>query len=132
MTPLELWGGIECTVNRVGDAITISSSAPATPTGPTISTGSPRSGFGRLRYPVLWERVAPDGLERARLALDRRALGGSWSLGIAPIAGLVHHGSGPPSTDLLDRHFPSSSPPTPAPSPSAIRGSTPTRRSTSR
>ena len=41
--PLELWGGVECTVNRVGDATSISSSAPATTARSTTSTDSPRS-----------------------------------------------------------------------------------------
>ena len=38
-------------------------------------SASPASGISALRYPVLWERVAPDGLDAAGLALDRRAPG---------------------------------------------------------
>jgi dTDP-4-dehydrorhamnose reductase len=64
-------------------------------------------GVRALRYPVLWERVAPDGggslpywsWSDARLTLLRE-------LGIRPIVGLLHHGSGPAHTDLLDPEFP--------------------------
>ena len=38
-------------------------------------------------------------LEEARLARIR-------DLGMRPIVGLLHHGSGPSATDLLDPHFP--------------------------
>ena len=39
--------------------------------------------------------------------MDRRSASASFdALGIAPIAGLVHHGSGPVYSTLLDRDFP--------------------------
>jgi dTDP-4-dehydrorhamnose reductase len=62
-------------------------------------------GIKALRHPVLWESSALDEAfhwERADRSLHR--LG---ELGIRPIVGLLHHGSGPKSTDLLDEDFPS-------------------------
>ncbi|MFN7397961.1 MAG: hypothetical protein ACK5SX_02580, partial [Sandaracinobacter sp.] len=53
-----------------------------------------------LRYPLLWERVAAEGLgfTDAPLAEIQR-------LGIASILGLVHNGSGPDWTSLVDHDF---------------------------
>ena len=105
MTPIELWGGPECTLNRVGDQYF----------DQTILTGHDDRagdidlfadlGVSRLRYPALWERteIAPgvysfDWLD-ARLARIRQA-------GMAPILGLLHHGSGPPWASIADPAFP--------------------------
>ena len=62
-------------------------------------------GIRTVRYPVLWERVAPDGLERAGWSWTDERLSRLQELGIRPIAGLVHHGSGPRSTSLIDPAF---------------------------
>jgi dTDP-4-dehydrorhamnose reductase len=103
--PLELWGGVECTINRIGD---------------TYSDQLERSGhLGRIedldlfaelgiqaiRYPVQWERVAPYGLKEADWSWTDERLGRLRTLGIRPIVGLVHHGSGPRHTSLLDPSF---------------------------
>ena len=57
-------------------------------------------GVTALRYPALWEDVARRGWGwvEERLAMLR-------GLHIRPIVGLVHHGSGPPGTSLLDPAF---------------------------
>ena len=85
---------------------TISSSSPATTADSTISTGSPRSASARSAIPILWERIERlTRVERAvRLARTRR-LARLRALGIEPIVGLVHHGSGPFGTSLLDDGF---------------------------
>ena len=57
-------------------------------------------GVTAVRYPVLWERVERDGWEWADERLARLR-----ELGLRPIVGLVHHGSGPPHTSLLDPGF---------------------------
>jgi dTDP-4-dehydrorhamnose reductase len=65
-----------------------------------------RLGIRTVRYPLLWERIAPDGLAAADWSwADRRI---SWlnALELRPILGLVHHGSGPRSTNLLDPGWP--------------------------
>ncbi len=100
--PLELWGGVECTVNRVHD---------------TFYDQLDRSGH-RLRAVDDLELFASLGIRTLRTALhwEQFEKTGSWTqwdelmttmqrLEIAPIVGLVHHGSGPLSTDLLDPMF---------------------------
>jgi dTDP-4-dehydrorhamnose reductase len=103
--PLELWGGIECTVNRVGDRyvdqIALSGHA-GRHTDFDLLAGL---GIGTVRYPVLWERVAPGNIRDALWDESDRALGRLRELGIRPIVGLVHHGSGPLDTNLLDQRF---------------------------
>jgi dTDP-4-dehydrorhamnose reductase len=54
---------------------------------------------------VLWERTAPNGLASADWRWADERLIGIRRLGIEAIAGLVHHGSGPRHTSLLDPAF---------------------------
>ena len=54
---------------------------------------------------MLWERVAPRGLVRADWSFPDERLARLRELGIRPIVGLVHHGSGPLDTSLLDPDF---------------------------
>lgn len=63
-------------------------------------------GIRTLRYPVLWERTAPDGLGSANWSWPDQQMARLRAMGIDVIIGLVHHGSGPRSTDLLDPAFP--------------------------
>lgn len=105
MAPLELWGGAECTVNRVGDRYR----------SQAIETGHHNRiedldriaalGVKALRFPILWERVCPDDPADCDWAWSDSRLGRLQALGVRPIAGLVHHGSGPRRTNLLDPDF---------------------------
>ncbi len=103
---LELWAGVECTVNRVGDRYMdqLVRSGHHERTGDLAAFAA--LGISRIRYPVLWERTAPDGVAAARWAWPDTRLATLRELGVAPIIGLLHHGSGPPSTSLLDPDFP--------------------------
>ncbi len=105
MTPLEVWGGVECTVNRVADGW----HSQLAMSGHDDRAGDieliAQLGIRTLRYPVLWERAA------ARSAAD---IDWSWAderlallraHGITPIVGLVHHGSGPRYTSLIEDSF---------------------------
>lgn len=109
-TGLELWGGIECTVNRVGDE----SFDQLERTGHDSRRGDialfAGLGIRRLRYPVLWERVSRSESASSRddccfERVDTR-LREIRDHGIDPIVGLLHHGSGPRGTSLLDPSFP--------------------------
>lgn len=103
--PLELWGGIECTVNRVydGSYCQLSRSGHVDRLGDLDLFAS--LGIRTLRYPLLWERIAPDGLSNADWKWADERLARLRELGITPIAGLVHHGSGPRHTQLNDPAF---------------------------
>ncbi len=104
---MEVWGGIECTVNRVGDQYFDQ----VVRTGHHVRAEDLNRfaglGIKAIRYPLLWERMAPNRwrdtfFEWTDVRLDRLR-----ELGIRPIAGLLHHGSGPAHTNLTDRAFPS-------------------------
>ncbi len=102
---LELWGGHECTVNRIGERFADQSIRARHRDRPADFSLFASLGVRRLRYPVLWEQVSPgDPMVRDFGASDD-ALAHMRALDIAPIVGLVHHGSGPAYTDLLDPGF---------------------------
>src|ERR1051325_1008552 len=104
-SPLELWAGIECTVNRVGgtyfDQLERNGHATRISDLDLIAA----LGVRAMRYPVLWERTAPDGPERADWSWAEARLGRLRELGIRPIVGLLHHGSGPRHPSLIDADF---------------------------
>lgn len=103
---LELWGGIECTVNRVGDRyfdqLTFNGHTARCADLDRVAA----LGISVLRYPVLWEKVMPDRLGEGRWAWPDERLARLKSLGIRPILTLLHHGSGPRYTSLIDPEFP--------------------------
>lgn len=103
--PLELWGGVECTVNRVGDRYfdQIERSGHHARPGDLELIAS--TGVRALRYPVVWARTAPDGVERIDWAWTDERLGRLRELGVRPILTLTHHGSGPRHTSLVDPGF---------------------------
>jgi dTDP-4-dehydrorhamnose reductase len=105
MANIDLWAGVECTVNRVGDQ---------------YFDQTRRSGhwdrisdldlfaslnIKKLRYPVLWEHVSPENPEKQNWSWPDERLNRLRELQIDPIVGLVHHGSGPRYTNLLDPEF---------------------------
>ena len=103
---LELWGGIECTVLRVGDIWRdqLREAGHYARIGDLDAVAG--LGFRKLRYPVLWEHVAPDRPDERDWRWHDERLGRLRELDIAPVAGLVHHGGGPRYTSLLDPRFP--------------------------
>ncbi|HET9023075.1 MAG TPA: sugar nucleotide-binding protein [Burkholderiaceae bacterium] len=102
---IALWVGPEPTVNRVRQQFM--DQLEATGFAHRLEDLDRLASLGaeRVRFPVLWERLAP---ERPGL------IDWTWSdlrmerlreLRLQPIVGLVHHGSGPRYTDLLDPWF---------------------------
>jgi dTDP-4-dehydrorhamnose reductase len=106
LLPLEVWGGVECTVNRVGDNYFDQLESNGHATRLEDLELFAQLGIRAIRYPVLWERIAPDGLENTNWCWADERLGKLQKLGIRPIVGLVHHGSGPRYTSLIDPEFP--------------------------
>ncbi len=103
--PLELWGGLECTVNRVRDDYfhQLDRNGHATRADDIARFAS--LGIRAIRYPILWERTAPDGLHAADWSWPDERLNALRAHGVTPIAGLIHHGSGPRHTSLVDPAF---------------------------
>ena len=103
---LEIWGGVECSIVRIGTEIRNQ----LTDTGHFSRDEDldliAELGIKTLRYPVLWELAQPTRDNFDWDWLDRR-LGRLLELQIDPIAGLIHHGSGPQWTHILDPEFPS-------------------------
>jgi dTDP-4-dehydrorhamnose reductase len=96
---IELWGGPECTVARVGNAFSDQSKRTGHDERLDDLDRFASLGISALRYPALWERAPQWEWLDERLTRIR-------SLGLRPIVGLVHHGSGPLETSLLDPRFP--------------------------
>jgi dTDP-4-dehydrorhamnose reductase len=99
---LQVWGGVECTYNRVSDQyfdqLEMSGHAGRLQDYDEFA----KLGLTALRIALLWERHRYDPtwttFDQHLQAMSR--------LGIEPIAGLMHHGSGPKHTSLLDPDFP--------------------------
>lgn len=100
--PLEIWGGVECTYNRVGDRYfdQMELSGHASRGGDFEKIAE--LGIKRIRFGTLWERYEAHG----SWEWTDRALHAIRATGIGPIAGLLHHGSGPMHTSLLNPEFP--------------------------
>lgn len=103
---LELWAGVECTVNRVGDNYfdQLERSGHAVRLRDLDRLAA--LGIRALRYPVLWERTAPQGVHLIDWTWSDERLRRLRILGLQPIIGLIHHGSGPRYTSLIDPAFP--------------------------
>src|SRR4051794_6070180 len=89
--PLELWGGVECTVNRVQDRYFCQLTRNGHAERLEDLDRFAALGIRAIRYPVLWERTAPDGLGSADWTWADARLERLRQLDIVPILGLVHH-----------------------------------------
>ncbi|KQW93537.1 dTDP-4-dehydrorhamnose reductase [Massilia sp. Root418] len=103
---LALWGGLEATVNRVREQYFNQMEYNGHAGRLSDLDRFASLGIQMLRYPVLWELIAPDGLASADWSLPDERLPALRDLGMQPIAGLMHHGSGPRHTSLVDPAFP--------------------------
>jgi dTDP-4-dehydrorhamnose reductase len=106
MTRLPIWGGVECTVNRVHnryfDQVVRSGHIARLDDVDRFAA----CGFSALRTPVLWEHVAPGSPEDRGWCWADAYLHRIRGSGMTPVVGLLHHGSGPAYTSLLDPRFP--------------------------
>ena len=102
----EIWGGIECTINRVGDVYIdqLHQSGHYYRDGDLELICS--TGIRKMRYPVLWEKHQPEATTDIDFSWTAKQLEILNSKNIDVIAGLLHHGSGPVFTSLEDENFP--------------------------
>lgn len=102
--PLAVWGGVECSHIRIGD-VERDQCAEAGH-NKRLADLDLIAGLGlrTLRYPMLWATIErPDGsLEFGQVETRFHRL---RDLGIAPIAGFLHHGSGPGGLTPADPTF---------------------------
>ncbi len=105
MEKIAIWGGVECSIVRVAnewrDQMELSGHAHRLDDLNLIAD----TGIRTLRYPILWERTAPEAPTVRDWSWPDQRLRRLHSLGLAPIVGLVHHGSGPHYTGLLEDNF---------------------------
>ncbi len=103
----EMWGGIECTINRIGDSFRDQLKYTGHYEREDDIDKIAQLRIRKLRYPVLWEAHqfnSPE--EKINWSYTERRLQKIRSLHIEPIAGLLHHGGGPSFTGLLHEEFP--------------------------
>ncbi|MDQ3278873.1 MAG: sugar nucleotide-binding protein, partial [Bacteroidota bacterium] len=103
---VDIWGGIECTINRVGDLyLDQSEYSGHYKRGVSDIDLVASLGVKMLRYPVLWEKHFPEQDSVADWSFVEKSLARMQQVGITPIAGLVHHGSGPQWVNFFDGSF---------------------------
>lgn len=104
--PVELWGGPECSVVRVGEEYRNQADETGHAARLDDFDAIAALGIRTIRFPIIWETVTSttDGVydwNEVDARIER-----VQALGLRPIAGLIHHGSGPRDTSLLDPQFP--------------------------
>ncbi|MCL6258414.1 sugar nucleotide-binding protein [Aquiflexum sp. TKW24L] len=102
----EIWGGIECTINRIQNNYRDQLDLLGHYERADDLNHIAQLGIKALRYPVLWEHHQQTPKQAMNWDWIENQLNLLNALNIVPIAGLVHHGSGPSNTNLLDDRFP--------------------------
>ncbi|HEV7330795.1 MAG TPA: dTDP-4-dehydrorhamnose reductase [Flavisolibacter sp.] len=102
----EIWGGIECTINRVQDSFFDQLEYNGHYNRPGDIAQLAETGIRKIRYPILWEKHQPQRDSIIDWIWAQKQLREINANQIEVIAGLVHHGSGPAFTNLLDDQFP--------------------------
>jgi dTDP-4-dehydrorhamnose reductase len=104
--PPELWGGAECTIVRLHDAYRDQAAETGHKDRRDDIDLMAGLGLTTVRFPILWEAVAPERPDRLDFGWTDDRLAMLRERGIKVIGGLLHHGSGPKYTELLDPDFP--------------------------
>lgn len=107
MKKLDVWGGIECSIIRLRDEFRDQRQENGHYDRQGDYEALPELGIGTLRTPVLWEQVCKNGPFERDWTQPDRDIAELRRLGITPIAGLTHHGSGPAWTQMMDPDYPS-------------------------
>ncbi|HEX2922236.1 MAG TPA: sugar nucleotide-binding protein [Bacteroidales bacterium] len=101
---IQIWGGAEYSYVRVRDNVydqlAVNGHEERTCDPDLFAT----LGIRHVRYPLLWEKYSTD--EHAFFEFHDKRLERFLNLGIKPVAGFLHHGSGPFFTSLYENDFP--------------------------
>jgi dTDP-4-dehydrorhamnose reductase len=101
---LEMWGGLECSHVRIQGEDRDQCAESGHWDRPEDLDLIAGLGLAKLRYPLLWARIAqPDG--SFDFAPDAARFERLRALGQVPIAGFLHHGWGPGGLHPLDPEF---------------------------
>jgi dTDP-4-dehydrorhamnose reductase len=103
--PLQVWAGVECSHLTIGGRTVDQLELTGHDRRPTDLDLIALLGASAVRYPVLWERVAPRGLANADWLQSDSRLERLRELGVRPIVGLLHHGQGPRGMSLRHPYF---------------------------
>ncbi len=103
---VDLWGGIECSINRVNDTYQDQCELLGHyDRAEEYLQAFADLGISKLRFPVLWEKHKPLPDSRIDWTYTEKCLRLLAERQIDPIIGLVHHGSGPGYADFFDGSF---------------------------
>src|SRR5688500_6922583 len=102
----ELWGGVECTIVRVGEHYRDQVDETGHRLRPEDIDLIAGLGVKTVRYPILWETIAPEHPDKLDFGWTDERLGMLRERGIKVVGGLLHHGSGPHYTSLIHPDFP--------------------------
>ncbi len=102
---MEVWGGIECSINRVEDHYFDQLSYHDQYNRKDYLGKICELGVTKLRYPVLWEKNQPDTSQPIKWAVEEN-LTFLKNRNVGIIAGLIHHGSGPMDCTIGSTDFP--------------------------
>jgi beta-glucosidase/6-phospho-beta-glucosidase/beta-galactosidase len=101
-----LWGGFECSLTRIGGAWRDQLAETGHDRRPRDLAEAAALGLRALRVALHWERLHDAPMDGPAWRHARERLAQMRALGLGIVAGLVHHGSGPAGTGLLDPGFP--------------------------
>lgn len=102
---IEVWGGMECTVNRIGNAFHDQLERTGHEGRDDDLKRIADLGIQKVRFPILWERCVKSAGAPADWTWVDRRMELLKRLALHPIVGLLHHGSGPRDTSLIDESF---------------------------
>lgn len=102
---IEVWGGMECTINRVGDKYFDQLNYSNHRERESDIKMFADLGLKKMRYPILWEHHKPTQHIAINWSETEAKLNALRENNVDVIAGLVHHGSGPAYVDIKDTSF---------------------------
>jgi dTDP-4-dehydrorhamnose reductase len=101
--PVEIWGGVECSVVRIEDTVHDQLNMNGHEDRISDLEMFADIGISKIRYPLLWEKYVNQ--KDTFFKIHDPRLEKLRELNIDPIAGLLHHGSGPMDTSMMKNDF---------------------------